>query len=146
MKKKDLLWLTIAFLAVLAFGFVMTSCRHEKVKQNDEIASSITREDMVYVKACLDAIQAQTFESPKDFMDNAVDERENWRTDSIINCMDIKILNQITEVVYRKYGVITKQLVAKEYNESYNKVYKYIQEDQMSNYIPDTLNTEKDGE
>ena len=60
----------------------------------------------------------------------------------------LKILKTlwITDVVYRKYGVITKQLVAKEYNESYNKVYKYIQEDQMSNYIPDTLNTEKDGE
>lgn len=145
MQKKNLLWLTITFIAVLVFGIMVTSCGH-KVKQNDEIASSITREDMVYVKACLDAIQTQTFESPKDFMDNAVEERENWRTDSIINCMDVKVLDQITNVVYRKYGVITKQLVAKEYNESYNKVYKYIQEDQMSNYIPDTLKTEKDGE
>ena len=145
MKKKNFLWLTIAFIAVLVFGFMATSCDH-KVKQNDEIASSITREDMVYVKACLDAIKTQTFENPKDFMDNAVEEREDWKTDSIINCIDIKVLNQIIDVVYRKYGVITKQLVAKEYNESYNKVYKYIQEDQMSNYIPDTLNTEKDGE
>lgn len=145
MQKKNLLWLTITFIAVLVFGIMVTSCDH-KVKQNDEIASSINREDMVYVKACLDAIQTQTFESPKDFMDNAVEERENWRTDSIINCMDVKVLDQITNVVYRKYGVITKQLVAKEYNESYNKVYKYIQEDQMSNYIPDTLKTEKDGE
>lgn len=144
--------LTVLLIAALT-AFTITSCKHKSGPQpdEDEIATAITSEDVAYVQACLDRIDQKEFKNKESFMAVVVTEQQSAKADSVIQHVPINILNRIVDVVYSKYGTITKHLVAKEYDENYDSVYKYLLDSNgelktvMDAYKPDTTEVQ-DGE
>lgn len=144
--------LAVLLIAALTV-FTITSCKHKSGPQPDmdEIATSITSEDVEYVQACLDRIDQKEFKNKESFMAVVVTEQQSAKADSVIQHVPINILNRIVDVVYSKYGIITKHLVAKEYNKNYDSVYKYLLDSNgelktdIDTYKPDTTEVQ-DGE
>lgn len=144
--------LTVLLIVALTV-FTITSCKHKSGPQPDadEIATAITSEDVAYVQACLDKIGQKEFKNKESFMAFVVTEQQSAKADSVIRNVPINILNRIVDVVYSKYGTITKHLVAKEYDENYDSVYKYLLDNNgelktdIDTYKPDTTEVQ-DGE
>lgn len=147
MKRKvfNLILPLFVFILMVISLTMFESCNKERTSEDkDSIESSITKEDVAYVKACIEHIQAQEFSSPDQFTSYVIQDKDNWKTDSIIHSAPIEILEQMANVVYQKYGVITRQLIAREYEQSYSKVYKYLNT-HVETFKSDTMEV-KDGE
>lgn len=126
MKKLSIIY---ALCIIMASVLTFVSCTHKKdEKQKTDIAvSSITKDDIAYVKACLDQLDLIEYGSKDSFMTAISIEKSVYTADSIVQHIPISTLERIADVVYAKYGYITKRLIAKEYDESYNNVYKYLE-------------------
>ena len=83
---------------------------------------------------------------PDNFFGGENSEQNKSEEDSIIQHVPIHKLERIINVVHAKYGYITRKLVATEYKESYDKVYKYLDMDatEMTNVKPDSTDYERE--
>ena len=132
----------IVVFATLCF----TSCRHKSGPQSsDKPGVAITQEDVAYVQACMDEINNERYKSVDDFVSSMMVKNYDMHIDSVICSIPTRKLEQISTAVYSKYGYITKEMIAKEYDEYYQQVYKYIPVDMSeSENTPDTtVNTNK---
>lgn len=144
MKKLSIIWVMCIMAAVLT----ITSCaRRSGHKQDaDSTAVAITAEDVAYVKACLEKIGDVRYSDKDSFVASVITEQNKSEEDSIIQHVPIHELERIINVVHAKYGYITRKLVATEYKESYDKVYKYLDMDatEMTNIKPDSTDYERE--
>ena len=128
-------------LIVVFVTLCLTSCRHKSGSQSsDKPGVVITQEDVAYVQACIDEINNERYKSVDDFVSSMMVKNYDMHTDSVICSIPTRKLEQISTAVYSKYGYITKELIAKEYDEYYQQVYKYIPVDmsESENTVPDT--------
>ena len=118
----------------------LASCRHKSGPQSsDKPGVAITQEDVAYVQACMDEINNERYKSVDDFVSSMMVKNYDMHIDSVICSIPTRKLEQISTAVYSKYGYITKELIAKEYDEYYQQVYKYIPVDMSeSETVPDT--------
>ena len=119
----------------------LASCRHKSGPQSsDKPGVAITQEDVAYVQACIDEINNKRYKSVDDFVSSMMVKNYDMHIDSVICSIPTRKLEQISTAVYSKYGYITKELIAKEYDEYYQQVYKYIPVDmsESENTVPDT--------
>ena len=133
-------------LIVVFATLCLTSCRHKSGSQNsDKPGVAITQEDVAYVQACIDEINNERYKSVDDFVSSMMVKNYDMHIDSVICSIPTRKLEQISTAVYSKYGYITKELIAKEYDEYYQQVYKYIPVDMSeSENTPDTtVNSDK---
>ena len=133
-------------LIVVFVTLCLTSCRHKYEPQSlDKPGIAITQEDVAYVQACIDEINNERYKSIDDFVSSMMVKNYDMHIDSVICSIPTRKLKQISTAVYSKYGYITKELIAKEYDEYYQQVYKYIPVDMSeSENTPDTtVNTDK---
>lgn len=134
-------------LIVVFATLYLTSCRHKSGPQSsDKPGVAITQEDVAYVQACLDEINNERYKSVDDFVSSMMVKNYDMHIDSVICSIPTRKLEQISTAVYSKYGYITKEMIAKEYDEYYQQVYKYIPVDmsESENAVPDTtVNTNK---
>ena len=133
-------------LIVMFVTLCLTSCRHKSGPQgSDKPGVAITQEDVAYVQACIDEINNERYKSVADIVSSMMVENYDMHIDSVICSIPTRKLEQISTAVYSKYGYITKELIAKEYDEYYQQVYKYIPVDMSeSENTPDTtVNTDK---
>ena len=133
-------------LIVVFATLCLTSCRHKSGPQSsDKPGVAITQEDVAYVQACIDEINNERYKSVDDFVSSMMVKNYDMHIDSVICSIPTRKLEQISTAVYSKYGYITKELIAKEYDEYYQQVYKYIPVDMSeSENVPDTtVNTNK---
>lgn len=132
----------IHVMLIVAFAICcLTSCRHKSGPQSsDKPGVAITQEDVAYVQACIDEINNERYKSVDDFVSSMMVKNYDMHIDSVICSIPTRKLEQISTAVYSKYGYITKELIAKEYDEYYQQVYKYIPVDmsESENTIPDT--------
>lgn len=137
----------IHVMLIVAFAICcLTSCRHKSGPQSsDKPGVAITQEDVAYVQACLDEINNERYKSVDDFVSSMMVKNYDMHIDSVICSIPTRKLEQISTAVYSKYGYITKEMIAKEYDEYYQQVYKYIPVDMSeSENTPDTtVNTNK---
>lgn len=137
----------IHVMLIVAFAICcLTSCRHKSGPQSsDKPGVAITQEDVAYVQACLDEINNERYKSVDDFVSSMMVKNYDMHIDSVICSIPTRKLEQISTAVYSKYGYITKEMIAKEYDEYYQQVYKYIPVDMSeSETIQDTtINTNK---
>lgn len=138
----------IHVMLIVAFAICcLTSCRHKSGPQSsDKPGVAITQEDVAYVQACIDEINNERYKSVDDFVSSMMVKNYDMHIDSVICSIPTRKLEQISTAVYSKYGYITKELIAKEYDEYYQQVYKYIPVDmsESENAVPDTtVNTNK---
>ena len=127
-------------LIVVFVTLCLTSCRHKSGPQSsDKPGVAITQEDVAYVQACIDEINNERYKSVDDFVSSMMVKNYDMHIDSVICSIPTRKLEQISTAVYSKYGYITKELIAKEYDEYYQQVYKYIPVDMSeSENTPDT--------
>lgn len=128
-------------LIVVFVTLCLTSCRHKSGPQSsDKPGVAITQEDVAYVQACMDEINNERYKSVDDFVSSMMVKNYDMHIDSVICSIPTRKLEQISTAVYSKYGYITKELIAKEYDEYYQQVYKYIPVDmsESENTVPDT--------
>lgn len=127
-------------LIVVFATLCLTSCRHKSGPQSsDKPGVAITQEDVAYVQACIDEINNERYKSVDDFVSSMMVKNYDMHIDSVICSIPTRKLEQISTAVYSKYGYITKELIAKEYDEYYQQVYKYIPVDMSeSENTPDT--------
>ena len=127
-------------LIVVFATLCLTSCRHKSGPQSsDKPGVTITQEDVAYVQACLDEINNERYKSVDDFVSSMMVKNYDMHIDSVICSIPTRKLEQISTAVYSKYGYITKEMIAKEYDEYYQQVYKYIPVDMSeSETVPDT--------
>ena len=133
-------------LIVMFVTLCLTSCRHKSGPQSsDKPGVAITQEDVAYVQACIDEINNERYKSVDDFVSSMMVKNYDMHIDSVICSIPTRKLEQISTAVYSKYGYITKALLAQEYDEYYQQVYKYIPVDMSeSENTPDTtVNTDK---
>ena len=133
-------------LIVVFVTLCFTSCRHKSGPQSsDKPGVAITQEDVAYVQACMDEINNERYKSVDDFVSSMMVKNYDMHIDSVICSIPTRKLEQISTAVYSKYGYITKEMIAKEYDEYYQQVYKYIPVDMSeSENTPDTtVNTNK---
>ena len=132
----------IHVMLIVAFAICcLTSCRHKSGPQSSEKPGvAITQEDVAYVQACIDEINNERYKSVDDFVSSMMVKNYDMHIDSVICSIPTRKLEQISTAVYSKYGYITKELIAKEYDEYYQQVYKYIPVDmsESENTVPDT--------
>lgn len=137
----------IHVMLIVAFAICcLTSCRHKSGPQSsDKPGVAITQEDVAYVQACIDEINNERYKSVDDFVSSMMVKNYDMHIDSVICSIPTRKLEQISTAVYSKYGYITKEMIAKEYDEYYQQVYKYIPVDMSeSENTPDTtINTNK---
>lgn len=138
----------IHVMLIVAFAICcLTSCRHKSGPQSsDKPGVAITQEDVAYVQACIDEINNERYKSVDDFVSSMMVKNYDMHIDSVICSIPTRKLEQISTAVYSKYGYITKEMIAKEYDEYYQQVYKYIPVDmsESENTVPDTtVNTNK---
>lgn len=135
--KKFIFSIIITMITVLS----LSSCHHKSGPQTIQV----DKEDVEYVKACLDKMDSHEFKSKEDAMSYFIRKQQDSHVDSIIQHVPIQILERMCNVVYDKNGIITPQLVAKEYDESYDKVYKHLSIEPYSRITVssnDTINVE----
>lgn len=127
-------------LIVVFVTLCLTSCRHKSGPQSsDKPGVAITQEDVAYVQACIDEINNERYKSVDDFVSSMMVKNYDMHIDSVICSIPTRKLEQISTAVYSKYGYITKEMIAKEYDEYYQQVYKYIPVDMSeSENTPDT--------
>lgn len=127
-------------LIVVFATLCITSCRHKSGPQSsDKPGVAITQEDVAYVQACIDEINNERYKSVDDFVSSMMVKNYDMHIDSVICSIPTRKLEQISTAVYSKYGYITKEMIAKEYDEYYQQVYKYIPVDMSeSENTPDT--------
>lgn len=133
-------------LIVVFATLCLASCRHKSGPQSsDKPGVAITQEDVAYVQACIDEINNERYKSVDDFVSSMMVKNYDMHIDSVICSIPTRKLEQISTAVYSKYGYITKEMIAKEYDEYYQQVYKYIPVDMSeSENTPDTtVNTNK---
>lgn len=132
----------IHVMLIVAFAICcLTSCRHKSGPQSsDKPGVAITQEDVAYVQACIDEINNERYKSVDDFVSSMMVKNYDMHIDSVICSIPTRKLEQISTAVYSKYGYITKEMIAKEYDEYYQQVYKYIPVDmsESENTVPDT--------
>lgn len=128
-------------LIVVFVTLCLASCRHKSGPQSsDKPGVAITQEDVAYVQACIDEINNERYKSVDDFVSSMMVKNYDMHIDSVICSIPTRKLEQIATAVYSKYGYITKEMIAKEYDEYYQQVYKYIPVDmsESENTVPDT--------
>lgn len=137
---KKLKFIHVMLIVVFA-TLCLTSCRHKSGPQSsDKPGVAITQEDVAYVQACIDEINNERYKSVDDFISSMMVKNYDMHIDSVICSIPTRKLEQISTAVYSKYGYITKEMIAKEYDEYYQQVYKYIPVDmsESENTVPDT--------
>ena len=131
-------------MLIVAFAICcLTSCRHKSGPQSsDKPGVAITQEDVAYVQACIDEINNERYKSVDDFVSSMMVKNYDMHIDSVICSIPTRKLEQISTAVYSKYGYITKEMIAKEYDEYYQQVYKYIPVDmsESENTVDTTVN------
>lgn len=137
----------IHVMLIVAFAICcLTSCRREsEPESSDKPGVAITQEDVAYVQACIDEINNERYKSVDDFVSSMMVKNYDMHIDSVICSIPTRKLEQISTAVYSKYGYITKELIAKEYDGYYQQVYKYIPVDmsESENTVDTTVNTNK---
>lgn len=138
----------IHVMLIVAFATLcLASCRHKSGPNgSDKETVQITQTDVDYVQACLEEINNERYKSVDDFVSSMMVKNYDMHIDSVICSIPTRKLEQISTAVYSKYGYITKELIAKEYDAYYQQVYKYIPVDisESENITPDTtVNTNK---
>lgn len=121
--------LKFIFIALIA---IFTSCDNKKQPSDcDETIDSIT-------EAVKQSMYNPTFHSSDEFFEHVVLTKEFRRCQSILDTMSLSAANNIFNVVLRREGYVSYYNFLKEYDSSYNNVYRYLNNNSVQN-VPDTV-------
>ena len=80
-----------------------------------------------------------------EFINNVLTDREKRRCTAILDRLTLNEINEMCKVIIHREGYVTRKLFLKEYDESYQRVYKYLEEDTPPEITEDTIKHVKQG-
>lgn len=123
-------------LTCLLLTFIVSfisSCGKPK-NPNEEAAKKQITEITKVVKS----VEDPKCKTSDEFVNNVLTARESQRCTAILNRLTINEITEMCKVIIHREGYVDKKLFLKEYDESYQRVYKYLEEQEPPSKI-DTL-------
>lgn len=78
-----------------------------------------------------------------EFINNVLTDRERRRCTAILDKLTLNEINEMCKVIIHREGYVDRKLFLKEYDESYQRVYKYLEEDIPRERIDTLFHTKK---
>ena len=108
----------IKFLMLLCCVTLITACNDEQSVSPQEKAS--------IVQLSVEQATTPTFDSVDSFVNYTIDYREKARFVDVCNTLSLKELKEMSKVILQREGYIDYKLLLKEYDTSYQRVYRYL--------------------
>lgn len=108
----------IKFLMLLCCVTLITACENEQAVSPQEKAS--------IVQLSVEQATTPTFDSVDGFVDYTIDCREKTRFVNVCNSLSLKELKEMSKVILQRDGYVDYKLLLKEYDTSYQRVYRYL--------------------
>ena len=113
---------------------IVTSCKDQK-NPNEEALKKRTTE----VKTIIKNIEDPQCKTSDEFVNNVLSDREKRRCATILDQLTLNEITEMCKVIIHREGYVDRKLFLKEYDESYQRVYKYIEEKDHPTENVDTL-------
>ena len=111
-----------ASLLIALFAITLASCSSEEVeKAETEYVGKIS-------KKVVKEIQDPVFKDSEDFINNIITNKERQRYMAIVNRLTLSEINEMAKVIIHREGYVDWKLFLKEYDQSYQRVYRYLEE------------------
>lgn len=128
------------FTCLLLFAVaLLVSCKDKPVNPNE----LKTQRDLQLVKNALQVLEDPQCKSSDEFINNVLTDREKRRCTAILDRLTLNEINEMCKVIIHREGYVTRKLFLKEYDESYQRVYRYLEEDTPPKIIEDTIKSIK---
>lgn len=108
----------IKFLMLLCCVTLITACNDEQSVSPQEKAS--------IVQLSVEQATTPTFDNVDSFVNYTIDYREKARFVDVCNTLSLKELKEMSKVILQREGYIDYKLLLKEYDTSYQRVYRYL--------------------
>lgn len=109
-------------LLLALFAITLASCSSEEVeKAETEYVGKIS-------KKVVKEIQDPVFKDSEDFINNILTNKERQRYMAIVNRLTLSEINEMAKVIIHREGYVDWKLFLKEYDQSYQRVYRYLEE------------------
>lgn len=130
------------FTCLLLFTVaLLVSCKDKPVNPNE----LKTQRDLQLVKNALQVLEDPQCKSSDEFINNVLTDREKRRCTAILDRLTLNEINEMCKVIIHREGYVTRKLFLKEYDESYQRVYRYLEEDTPPKITEDTVKSIKQG-
>lgn len=123
-------------LTCLLLTFIVSfisSCGKPK-NPNEEAA----KKQITEITKVIKSVEDPKCKTSDEFVNNVLTARESQRCTAILNRLTINEIIEMCKVIIHREGYVDKKLFLKEYDESYQRVYKYLEEQEPPSKI-DTL-------
>lgn len=111
-----------ASLLIALFAITLASCSSEEVEKAEvEYVGKIS-------KKVVKDIQDPVFKDSESFTNNILTNRERQRYTAIVNRLTLSEINEMAKVIIHREGYVDWKLFLKEYDQSYQRVYRYLEE------------------
>lgn len=108
----------IKLLMLLCCVTLITACNDEQSVSPQEKAS--------IVQLSVEQATTPTFDSVNSFVNYTIDCREKTRFVNVCNSLSLKELKEMSKVILQREGYVDYKLLLKEYDTSYQRVYRYL--------------------
>lgn len=108
----------IKFLMLLCGVTLIAACKNEQSVSPQEKAS--------IVQLSVEQATTPTFDSVDSFVNYTIDCREKTRFVDVCNTLSLKELKEMSKVILQREGYVDYKLLLKEYDTSYQRVYRYL--------------------
>lgn len=115
-----------ASLLIALFAILIASCESQS-KRNAKMKAEQQQVDKI-VKQVADEINNPVFKDSEGFINDILTNREHQRYTTIVNRLTLSEINEMAKVVIHREGYIDWKLFLKEYDQSYQRVYQYLNE------------------
>ena len=123
-------------LTCLLLTFIVSfisSCGKPK-NPNKEAA----KKQIMEITKVIKSVEDPKCKTSDEFVNNVLTARESQRCTAILNRLTINEITEMCKVIIHREGYVDKKLFLKEYDESYQRVYKYLEEQEPPSKV-DTL-------
>lgn len=124
---------------LLLFTVVMIGCKSKPVNPNEEKA----KKEIIMVEKAMKIIEDPQCKTSDEFINNVLTDRERRRCTAILDRLTLNEINEMCKVIIHREGYVDRKLFLKEYDESYQRVYKYLEEDIPREKIDTLFHTKK---
>lgn len=100
----------------------MASCKDTK-NTNEEETLKRTAEITTVIKN----IEDPECKTSDEFINNVLTDREKQRCEDILNKLTLNEINEMCKTIIHREGYVNRKLFLKEYDQSYARIYRYLE-------------------
>lgn len=100
----------------------MASC---KDTQNTNVKETLKR--MAEITTVIKNTEDPKCKTSDEFVNNVLTDREKQRCESILNRLTVNEITEMCKAIIHREGYVDRKLFLKEYDQSYERVYRYLE-------------------